>query len=125
MARGAKELMQLYAALGCRTVWTCAPYQLPGGPGLGDHIVVGESNAVSFYNAVVGARTNKYGDYLDVACGLTGYAPRCGLHTDAGRRARMLIDTSAIPDSPQAAGHLLPFAGHRHGRTCGQAGPGN
>ena len=41
MARGAKELMQLYTALGCRTVWTCAPYQLPGGPVLGDHIVVG------------------------------------------------------------------------------------
>lgn len=97
-ARGAKELMQLYADLGCRTVWTCAPYQLPGGPELGDHIVVGESNAVSFYNAVVGARTNKYGDYLDVACGLTGYAPLCGLHTDEGRRARLLFDTSAIPD---------------------------
>lgn len=97
-ARGAKQLMQLYAELGCRTVWTCAPYQLPGGPVLGDHIVVGESNAVSFYNAVVGARTNKYGDYLDVACGLTGYAPMCGLHTDDGRRARMLFDTSVIPD---------------------------
>lgn len=99
MARGAKELMQLYADLGCRTVWTCAPYQLPGGPGLGDHIVVGESNAVSFYNAAVGARTNKYGDYLDVACGLTGYAPLSGLHTDAGRRAQILFDTSAVPDS--------------------------
>ncbi len=98
-ARGAKELMQLYADLGCRTVWTCAPYQLPGGPGPGDHIVVGESNAVSFYNAVVGARTNKYGDYLDVACGLTGYAPMCGLHTDEGRRARLLFDTTAIPHS--------------------------
>ncbi|MEM7636774.1 MAG: aconitase X, partial [Pseudomonadota bacterium] len=99
MARGAKELMQLYAKLGCRTVWTCAPYQLPGGPVLGDHIVVGESNAVSFYNAAVGARTNKYGDYLDVACGLTGYAPLSGLHTDAGRSAQILFDTSAVPDT--------------------------
>ena len=98
MARGARELMELYAELGCRTVWTCAPYQLPGRPKLGDHIVVGESNAVSFYNAVVGARTNKYGDYLDVACAVTGYAPFCGLHTDEGRKAAILFDTSAIPE---------------------------
>ena len=39
--------------------------QHPGGPGFGDHIAVGESNAVSYYNSVTGARTNKYGDYLD------------------------------------------------------------
>ena len=123
MARGAKELMQLYAALGCRTVWTCAPYQLPGGPGLGDHIVVGESNAVSFYNAVVGARTNKYGDYLDVACGLTGYAPRCGLHTDAGRRARMLIDTSAIPDSLKRQDIYFHLLGTAMGEHAGKQVP--
>ena len=67
--------MQLYEALGCKPVWTCAPYQLPGGPKLGDHIVAGESNAVTFYNSVIGARTNKYGDYLDVACALIGKAP--------------------------------------------------
>jgi predicted aconitase len=98
MARGAKELMQLYQQLGCRPVWTCAPYQLPGGPQCGDQIVVGESNAVSYYNSVVGARTNKYGDYLDVACALTGHAPFSGLHTDAGRRATLLFDTTAVPD---------------------------
>ena len=44
----AQELAALYVKLGCRPVWTCAPYQIPGGPGLGDHIVVGESNAVSY-----------------------------------------------------------------------------
>ncbi|RPH68842.1 MAG: DUF521 domain-containing protein, partial [Hyphomicrobiales bacterium] len=65
---GAGEVMRLYAELGCVPTWTCAPYQLPGGPKLGDHIAVGESNAVSYYNSAVGARTNKYGDYLDVAC---------------------------------------------------------
>jgi predicted aconitase len=32
MARGAKELMLLYKELGCKPVWTCAPYQLPGRP---------------------------------------------------------------------------------------------
>lgn len=123
MARGAKELMQLYAELGCRTVWTCAPYQLPGGPGFGDHIVVGESNAVSFYNAAVGARTNKYGDYLDVACGLTGYAPLSGLHTDAGRRAQMLFDTSAIPGSLKQQDIYFHLLGTVMGQHAGKQIP--
>ncbi|MBC8036117.1 MAG: DUF521 domain-containing protein, partial [Rhizobiales bacterium] len=37
MVKGARELMQLYARLGCTPTWTCAPYQLPGGPKFGDH----------------------------------------------------------------------------------------
>ncbi|MEM9472138.1 MAG: aconitase X [Pseudomonadota bacterium] len=123
MARGAKELMQLYAELGCRTVWTCAPYQLPGGPGFGDHIVVGESNAVSFYNAAVGARTNKYGDYLDVACGLTGYAPLCGLHTDEGRRAQVLFDTSAVPDGLKRQDIYFHLLGTVMGQHAGKQVP--
>ncbi len=122
-ARGAKELMQLYARLGCRTVWTCAPYQLPGRPRLGDHIVVGESNAVSFYNAVVGARTNKYGDYLDVACALTGYAPFAGLHTDAGRLATMLFDTSAVPDALKRQDIYFHLLGTAMGQRAGKDVP--
>jgi predicted aconitase len=86
---GATELMHLYARLGCRPTWTCAPYQLPGGPRQGDHIAVGESNAVTYYNSIIGARTNKYGAYLDVACALTGLAPNAGLHLDGSRRASL------------------------------------
>ena len=88
---GARRLMELYRALGCRPVWTCAPYQLPGGPDFGDHIVAAESNAVTYYNSVVGARTNKYGDYLDVACALVGKAPYAGFHLDAARRGDILV----------------------------------
>jgi predicted aconitase with swiveling domain len=40
---------------------------------------------------VVGARTNKYGDYLDVACALVGKAPDAGLHRDEARRGAMLF----------------------------------
>ena len=82
---GARELMELYGRLGCTPTWTCAPYQLASGPRFGDHIAVGESNAVAYYNSVVGARTNKYGDYLDVACALIGKVPEAGLHTEIGR----------------------------------------
>lgn len=123
MARGAKELMLLYKELGCKPVWTCAPYQLPGRPKMGDHIVVGESNAVSFYNAVVGARTNKYGDYLDVACAVTGYAPFAGLHTDEGRKATMLIDTSAIPADLKRQDIYFHLLGTVMGERAGHAVP--
>ena len=123
MARGARELMQLYSELGCKTVWTCAPYQLPGRPKLGDHIVVGESNAVSFYNAVVGARTNKYGDYLDVACAITGYAPFYGLHTDEGRKSTIFFDTSAIPDELKRQDIYFHLLGTVMGQRAGHAVP--
>ncbi len=123
MARGARELMQLYTQLGCKTVWTCAPYQLPNGPKFADHIVVGESNAVSYYNAAVGARTNKYGDYLDVACGLIGYAPFVGLHTDEGRRARVLFDTSAVPESLKSQDIYFHLLGTVLGQKSGKLIP--
>ncbi len=95
---GARKLMGLYEKLGCEVVWTCAPYQLKERPGLGDHIVGSESNAVSFYNSALGARTNKYGDFLDICAAITGRVPFSGLHTDAGRQGEILFDVSDVPE---------------------------
>ena len=116
--RGARELMHLYATLGCRTVWTCAPYQLPDGPGLGDQIVGSESNAVTYYNAVVGARTNKYGDFLEVACGLVGRVPLARLHTDAGRRGQRVFDLRNIPEEIRRTDLFYPVLGYYIGRNA-------
>ena len=121
--RGARELMQLYARLGCKPTWTCAPYQLPGGPKFGDHIAVGESNAVAYYNSVVGARTNKYGDYLDVACALVGKAPYAGLHTDEGRRAELQFDCTSLADSWRRQDIFHHLLGHHVGRIAGRRIP--
>ena len=123
IVKGAHNLRELYEALGAKPTWTCAPYQLPGRPRLGDHIVAGESNAVTFYNSVIGARTNKYGDYLDVACAMIGKAPLAGLHTDQGRKAALLfrlkhIDPALLDD--QIFFHLL---GHHLGRIAGRRIP--
>jgi hypothetical protein len=115
----ARELAGLYVKLGCRPVWTCAPYQLPGGPALGDHIIVGESNAVAYYNSVVGARTNKYGDFLDVCAGLTGRVPLAGLHTDGGRRARILFDIRDLPEALRSTELFCHVLGHLMGRIAG------
>lgn len=118
-----RELAGLYVALGCRAVWTCAPYQLPGGPVLGDHVIVGESNAVAYYNSVVGARTNKYGDFLDVCAGLTRRVPFAGLHTDAGRRARVCFDIEGLPDALRRSELFCHVLGHLMGRHSGSRVP--
>ncbi len=123
MVEGATTLMHLYERLGTKPTWTCAPYQLPGGPKLGDHIAVGESNAVSYYNSVVGARTNKYGDYLDVACALTGLAPDAGLHRDEGRQAELHIDATALPEAWRREDIFAHLIGHHAGRRAGRRVP--
>ena len=120
---GAARLMRLYAQLGAKPTWTCAPYQLSGGPRFGDHIAVGESNAVAYYNSVVGARTNKYGDFLDVACALTGLAPDAGLHRDEGRRAELHFDVSQLAESWRREDIFAHLIGHRVGRVAGRRVP--
>ncbi|MGI9372004.1 MAG: aconitase X [Hyphomicrobiales bacterium] len=119
--KGAHELMQLFKQMGCHPVWTCAPYQLPGGPGLGDQIVGSESNAVTYYNAVTGARTNKYGDFLDVCCALTGRVPHAGLHITENRRATALFTLADnIPYALRAEeefAHVLGFYLGKNGTT--------
>ncbi|MGB7859558.1 MAG: aconitase X catalytic domain-containing protein [Acidimicrobiia bacterium] len=91
-ASASKIQMDAYVSMGCQPTWTCSPYQLAHRPGLGDQIAWGESNAIVFANSVLGARTERYGDFMDICCALTGRAPNVGLHTTDGRRARMVVD---------------------------------
>ena len=119
----ARQLMQAYVRLGCNPVWTCAPYQLPDRPALGDHIVGSESNAVSFYNSVIGARTNKYGDFLDVCAAITGRVPFSKLHRDEYRAAQLLIDVSAIPTRIRDDDLFYHLLGHAIGRISGDLVP--
>ncbi len=93
------RLAKAYLDLGCQPSWTCAPYQAGHRPGPGSHVAWGESNAVAFCNSVLGARTNRIGDLLDIAAALTGRAPYHGLHLDAARRATILVDAGGLhPD---------------------------
>jgi hypothetical protein len=119
----ARLLMEAYVRLGCKPVWTCAPYQLPGRPGLGDHIVGSESNAVSFYNSVIGARTNKYGDFFDVCAAITGRVPYTGLHRHQGRQARLLVTLDAVPDTVKSSDVFYHLLGYLLGRHCSHLVP--
>ncbi|HEY6568625.1 MAG TPA: aconitase X catalytic domain-containing protein [Actinomycetota bacterium] len=94
----AREQMDAYLAMGCRPTWTCAPYQSPERPSFGDQIAWAESNAIVFANSVLGARTERYGDFIDVCCAITGRAPAVGLHLDEHRGARVVFRVEGVPD---------------------------
>ncbi|MEI9984148.1 MAG: aconitase X catalytic domain-containing protein [Aliidongia sp.] len=117
----ARRQMAAYAALGCRASWTCAPYQAGHRPSLGQDVAWGESNAVAFCNSVLGARTERYGDFLDICAALSGRAPRTGLHLPENRHATILIDASALSPALCAEDALYPVLGAWLGRRVGGA----
>ncbi|NNG03427.1 MAG: DUF521 domain-containing protein [Inquilinus sp.] len=117
----ALRLMRAYVALGCRATWTCSPYQAGHRPGAGEQVAWGESNAVAFCNSVLGARTNRYGDFLDIACTITGYAPEYGLHVKANRAAKVLFTTDAVSDRLKGEDAFWPVIGALFGRRVGDA----
>ncbi|MCV0395019.1 MAG: aconitase X catalytic domain-containing protein [Rhizobiaceae bacterium] len=117
----ARRMMTAYRALGCETSWTCAPYQATHRPAFGTDVAWGESNAVAFCNSVLGARTNRYGDFLDIACAITGRAPLTGLHLAQNRLATVLVDLSGLPAGFLASDIAWPVLGSLYGRLVGNA----
>ena len=117
----AKRLMKAYMALGCEPSWTCSPYQAGHRPALGSDVAWGESNAVVFCNSVLGARTNRYGDYLDIACAISGFAPKVGLHLPENRLATFVFDVSGLPLASFTEESFWPILGSLYGKRAGTA----
>lgn len=117
----ARRMMEAYRALGCETTWTCAPYQAGHRPEFGTDVAWGESNAVVFCNSVLGARTNRYGDFLDIACAIAARAPDCGLHKPENRLARFVFDLSSLDPAFLAEEIAWPILGSLFGREAGNA----
>jgi predicted aconitase len=118
-----RALMDAYVALGARPTWTCAPYQLDARPGLGEHVAWAESNAIAFCNSVLGARTDRYGDFLDICAAVTGRAPLAGLHTDAARQGDVLVDCTAVPEHVLRLDLTMPLLGYLVGSLVGTRNP--
>ncbi len=78
--------------MGAQPTFTCAPYLLDTAPGLGEAIAWSESNAVIYANSVLGARTAKHPDFLDLFTAMTGRAPLSGVYLDENRQARRILD---------------------------------
>jgi predicted aconitase len=103
-----RRLMEAHLALGCEQSFTCAPYQTRFRPRFGEQIAWGESNAIVFANSVIGARTNRYGDFIDLCCAMTGRAPAFGLHLDENRKGEILFRLS---DAAEATDTLYVAVG--------------
>jgi predicted aconitase len=115
----AGRMMHAYEAMGCQPTWTCAPYQAGHRPALGSDVAWGESNAVAFCNSVLGARTNRYGDFLDICCAITGRAPYYGLHIPENRRATFALDCSKLSASLRGSDVFWPVIGTLFGQRAG------
>ena len=115
----ARRLMTAYVSMGAQPTWTCAPYQAGHRPFTGQDVAWGESNAVAFCNSVLGARTNRYGDFLDICAAIAGRAPRTGLHLPENRLAEILIDATGFPQGFWDEDIAYPILGAWLGRTVG------
>lgn len=93
----AQRLADAYVRMGCQPTFTCSPYLLDTAPGQGEVIAWSESNAVIYANTVLGARTAKHPDFLDLCIAMTGRAPLSGVYLDEPRQARRIIDVD-LPD---------------------------
>lgn len=112
----ASQLGDAYLEMGAKISFTCAPYLLDSAPALGEQIVWAESNAVVYANSVIGARTLKYPDYLDICIALTGRAPKIGCHLTPQRHATLRID---VPTLGGLDDSFYPLLGYHVGLLCG------
>jgi hypothetical protein len=108
----ATRLMAAYQQMGCAPIWTCAPYQAMHRPAFGTQIAWAESNAIVFANSVLGARTNRYGDFIDICAALTGRAPAVGLHLAENRRGQIVFHLNNIPPDLLHEDVFFPVLGY-------------
>lgn len=123
VADWARQTMMAYEKLGCQPIYTCTPYQTAARPSFGEQIAWAESNAIVFANSVLGARTQRYGDFIDICCALTGRAPAAGLHLTENRRGQVLFQLEYIPEQLLREDVLFPVLGYLIGAETGHQIP--
>ncbi len=119
----ATKIADAYCRIGAVPTWTCAPYQTYLTPRFGQQIAWGESNAVAYANSVLGARTNRYGDYMDVCAAITGRVPNYGFHLDDPRAGEILVRIAGIPPGLWQHPTVWAALGHWLGKVAGSSVP--
>jgi predicted aconitase len=121
-AKAARQMLA-YEKMGAAPTWTCAPYQTDMRPVFGQQIAWGESNAIAFANSVIGARTERYPDLLDICCAITGRVPAVGLHLTENRAGQMLIRLVDVEPALQKDDQFFAVLGHLVGQLAGERIP--
>lgn len=96
--RRSHRLKQAYLRLGVSPTWTCAPYECTSAPSFGEVVSWSESNAVNYLNSVLGARSNRLPDLVDVCCAVAGRVPEYGLLLPQQRAGQLLFELREFPD---------------------------
>jgi hypothetical protein len=117
-AQNARRQMVAYQGMGCIPTWTCAPYQTEMRPHFGQQIAWGESNAIAFANSVLGARTERYPDLLDICCAIIGRVPAVGLHLSENRAGEVLFRLIDVPEAIQRDDAFYPVLGYLLGKVA-------
>ena len=116
-AKAARQMLA-YERMGAVPTWTCAPYQTHMRPAFGQQIAWGESNAISFANSVIGARTERYPDLLDICCAITGRVPAIGLHLAENRGGDICLRLAEVPAELQQDDQFFAVLGHLVGKLA-------
>ena len=116
-ARNAERMATALERMGTRLVFSCTPYVFPDGPVFGDDVLWAESNAIAYANSVVGARTNRHGDFLDLCAALTGRVPRSGLHLPENRVGEFLVRVPDVRDPDPSFFTTLGYLVGKHAGT--------
>jgi predicted aconitase len=114
-----KRLEKAYLKMRATPTWTCAPYQHGIIPRFGEQIAWGESNAIAFANSIIGARTNRYADLMDICAAIIGKVPKFGLHLTENRKAKMLIRLEDITSPMFENEAIYPLLGYLFGEMAG------
>lgn len=113
-----QRLAAAYLKMKAIPTWTCAPYQQGIIPRFGEQIAWGESNAIAFANSVIGARTNRYADLMDVCAAIIGKVPRFGLHLSSNRIAKILLELKGFTASMFENDAVFPLLGYLVGEMA-------
>ncbi|MFZ6049738.1 aconitase X [Pseudomonas sp. CR3202] len=113
----ADRLAQGFEQMGCKPIFSCTPYVFPETPKVGDDIVWAESNAIVYSNSVLGARTNRQGDFLDICAAIVGRAPYCGLHMEENRKGNFVINIPRLANVDSSFYTVLGYLIGKHAGT--------
>jgi predicted aconitase len=115
MANLEQRAIDAFSALGILMTDTCINYQTISAPTRGEHLAFGDTGVVIYCNSVLGAYSNFEGGPSALASGLTGRAPRYGLHLDSNRRATRRFGVDYQPTTLADWGALGAIIGKRTG----------
>jgi predicted aconitase len=110
-----QEVQQNLQRLGVLTVGTCNPAQGVYVPRFGEHLAWGDSGAVTFGNAVLGARSNFESGPAALAAALTGRTPAYGFHLERHRAPTFGVHVMAEVHDVADWGALGALVGLRAG----------